>query len=292
VTVLDADRSYGPATAEQRAWAREWRARELLAGAEIVRAALEDGARLRREVRARRPEVVVHLANLPLPAVARRRPSEAVRSIAGSMRTVLDALTGAPGLQRLTYVSSSMVYGDFAREPMPEHGPLRPRDHYGRLKLRAEGMARAWAQAGGPLTVVRPSAVYGPGEINGRFAQRLVEAALGGVPLLLDAAPGTRLDFTWVGDLAWGIAEASLAPAGRGETFNLSRGEARTLEEAVARAGDVPVVRAGAGTWRPAPRRGALDISRAARLLGYAPRVGLEDGLEAYAGAAAWPAAA
>ena len=281
VVVLDGERTFLPGGEPAAARARAWRRRALLGGAELRRGGPDDVAALRRELARAAPDAVVHLAQLPLAGVAVRDATAARRSIVGGTVNVVRAMAAAAPRARLVFVSSSMVYGDFARDPQPESGPLRPREPYGIAKAEAERRVRAsrldW-------TVVRPSAVYGPGDANGRFAQRLVEAATLGRPFELTADGAARLDFTWVGDLARGLADATVSAAAARRTFNLTAGRARSLDEAIA------IVRAGGHDVevrsRPAarfhPRRGTLAIAAARAALGYEPRVQLEDGLAAY----------
>ena len=271
VVAVDAHRSWGNASPEDVAAAAAWRRRELLAGVEEVALDVRDADALRAEVRARRPAAVVHLANLPLAWVATRRPALAQRDILDPTTSVLDALAGHPA--RLVYVSSSMAYGPFDRAPMPEDAPLRPVDPYGRAKAAAEDAVRARRPGS---VVVRPSAVYGPGDPNGRILRRLVDAGADGTAVEVDD-PASALDFTWVGDLADGLARACGVPEAAGLAFNLTRGVARTLAEAAAIAGDVEL--RVARLAEPRPRRGALDVARARAVLGYAPAVDLEDGL-------------
>ena len=223
----------------------------------------------------------MHLANLPLVAVAGRDPGLARRAIAGTTAVVLAGVERhAPGA-RLTYVSSSMVYGDFVGDPQPESAPLAPREPYGASKLAAERLVRASRTR---WTIVRPSAVYGPGDGNGRFLQRLVEAGHSRTT----AAPGHRPGH------AAGLhgrrgsgprtrRRGAVAVAEHG-TFNITAGQARSLRDAIdtVRAhGHSVEVRPSAAPG-PHPRRGALDISRAREVLGYRPRHRLEDGLAAY----------
>ena len=92
--------------------------------------------------------------------------------------------------------------------------------------------------------------------------------------------PSTALDFTWVGDLAAGLAAATAVPGAAGGTFNLTRGVARTLAEAATVADVTLRVRRPAV---PRPRRGALDVSRARAVLDYRPIVDLEDGMPSLA---------
>ena len=298
VVVVDDRRRYVEGAAGGHEAVHAWREAQLLCGARVHEATAGDGAALHALVAEHRPEVVVQLANLPLATVARDDPAHARASIVDATDGVLDAIAAGGGVRRFTYVSSSMVYGDFAREPMPEDGPCRPREAYGRLKLEAEQLVRRrGAQLGLEVTVVRPSAVYGPGDAHGRFIQRLAAAARDRRTLVLTGGGLTRLDFTAVADLAGGIAAASTQIAGAGATFNLSRGEARSLADAVdiARACGYEVdVRVEPAVDALRPRRGSLDIARARDRLGYDPATSLEAGhaayLEAVAGSAAVPA--
>jgi nucleoside-diphosphate-sugar epimerase len=281
VVVLDDDRNFLTGAERAAARGRAWRRRTLLTGAALRAGGPDDRERLRRDVAAVGPDVVVHLANLPLADVAARDPAAARRSIVDGTANVLAAVAAAAPGARLTYVSSSMVYGDFTAEPQPERAPLRPCEPYGACKLAAEVRVRA---TGLDWTIVRPSAVYGPGDANGRVLQRVVEAAALGRTLELTADPGTRLDFTWVGDLAAGLAAAALSPDASRRTFNVTAGRARSLREAIgivrALGYDVDVRAQAKTVFRP--RRGTLDIEHARGVLGYAPRSSLEDGLAAY----------
>lgn len=262
---------------------------ERLRGAERLDVALTDGGAglsgLAHAIAERAPHAIVHLANLPLADVAGADPAAARAGILDITRAAL-VLAGQVGsAPRFTYVSSSMVYGDFSADPMPEDGPCRPSGTYGQLKLEAEALVRAQgARSGLPTTIVRPSAVYGPGERHHRFVSRVIDAARHGTPLTLRGAGRSRLDFTWVGDLVTGIDLATHAPAGAGATFNLTRGEARSLLDVVSAVnalGWEVDVRLDPEPDALRPERGALDIGRARRLLGYAPAVRLEDGVRA-----------
>ncbi|MGA8161557.1 MAG: NAD-dependent epimerase/dehydratase family protein [Acidobacteriaceae bacterium] len=68
------------------------------------------------------------------------------------------------GVQRIVFTSSVAVYG-FQPYPVDEHGPFAPFNAYGRTKLEAEEVYRAWAQedAARTLVIVRPTVVFGEG---------------------------------------------------------------------------------------------------------------------------------
>jgi UDP-glucose 4-epimerase len=285
VVVVDAWCRYGAPESAERARTLAWRRRRLLTGAALCTLHTDDAASLRALVAAYEPEVVVHLANLPLAARAQSHPEEAEAGILGATRALLDVLRAGRRPGRLVYASSSMVYGDFAVEPMPEDHRPAPRETYGRMKLAAEqAVAEAAARDGYEATIVRPSAVYGPGDLGGRFIARLVDAARTGATFELAASRSTRLDFTFVEDLVAGLSLACGHPAAAGETFNITSGSARTLGEAIGivrgLGHELRVVRSADPAVRP--RRGTLDIARAERLIGYRAEHTLESGLARY----------
>ncbi|RKQ90248.1 UDP-glucose 4-epimerase/UDP-glucuronate 4-epimerase [Solirubrobacter pauli] len=288
VVVLDDDRAWTDDD-EAAVRARAWRRRTLLRDADLRHGAADDPLALAEVLTTTPPDAVVHLANLPLVAVADRDPARARAAIVGTTAAVVAAVARHAPHARLTYVSSSMVYGDFVRDPQPETARLAPREPYGQAKLDAERLVRdSWTS----WTIVRPSAVYGPGDGHRRFITRLVEAAVDEHPLRLTADPDVRLDFTHVADVARGLADAALSPAAERGTFNLAAGRARSLVEAIdaVRALGFPVAVEPVVAPAVRPRRGTLDIAHARDVLGYAPRFSLEAGLAAHLDVALAPA--
>ncbi len=281
VDVLDDDRDLLPG--DEATQARRWRRAQLLPGATLHHGDAAQAGLLAAVVALTAPDAVVHLANLPLAGVASREPERAHAAIVGVTEVVAAAVVRCAPAATLTYVSSSMVYGDFSGDPQGEDGPLAPRNRYGCCKLEAEQVVRS---SGLDWRIVRPSAVYGPGDGNGRFVARLVAAAASGRQLRLTADPATRLDFTWVGDLAAGLAAATLRPRARHCVFNVTAGRARSLNDAIEAVRghglEVDLCREPAAARDDEPRRGALDISRARAILGYAPAHDLADGLAEY----------
>lgn len=114
------------------------------------------------------PELVVNLA-----AVHRTpgHPDHAYHEAnEGGARNVTDYCR-ATGASRLWFTSSIAVYGP-TEEPKDERSPLEPVSAYGRSKLEAERIHRAWAHEapGRRLVTVRPATVFGPGE-GGNFTR-------------------------------------------------------------------------------------------------------------------------
>jgi UDP-glucose 4-epimerase len=270
---------------EPRHWhALQYRREVLLKDARVIVASTEGRDELRKVMLETKPEYLLHLGALPLATVARVRSDHAFKSILrGTFNLVELALD--IGLQKFLYVSSSMVYGDFTQTPMPEDARTAPKDPYGGFKLAGEVIVETFSRSHGlPYAIVRPSAVYGPTDMNDRIVQRFVECALWNRPLTVVDPDNTWLDFSYVKDVADGMVKALLSPVVN-ETFNITAGQGRTLAELHGilrtRYPDMPVeVASKAEDFRP--RRGALDISKAGRMIGYEPRYPLERGVEEY----------
>jgi nucleoside-diphosphate-sugar epimerase len=264
----------------------QWRFDVLLDGSRIIHGSTTHKDELRRAMSDVSPDFVLHLAALPLANVAMVRTEEAFNTILGGTVNLLEVIRDMNTVQKIVYVSSSMVYGDFTLSPMPEEGPKTPKEIYGGMKLAGEILVRVFCrQHEIPYSIVRPSAVYGPTDHNGRVLQVFAENAFQRKPLLAVNPRATVLDFTYVEDVAQGLDKVLLSPEAVNEDFNITRGEARTLSDAIGVLrglfSDIEVQEITQPTdFRPA--RGELDTSKARRLVGYEPKYSLEMGLARY----------
>ena len=97
------------------------------------------------------------------------------------------------------------------------------------MKLAGEIVTRGLANFYDiPFTIIRPSAVYGPTDMNRRVVQIFIEKAIKGETIDVQGAD-ERLDFTNVRDVARGFVEAATNANAVGETFNITNGNSRTL---------------------------------------------------------------
>ena len=248
----------------------------------LLEADLADDATARAVFEELKPTHVVHAAALSRVDVARSDPALAMRANLELTNTMLHTAAAVGGVRRFVQLSSSMVYGHFDSLVAAETHPRRPVEPYGASKLACEVLADAWGRREGIETVnVRPSAVYGPGDFNGRVTQKFVDAAVEGAPIVLFEGGRERLDFTFVEDAARFLALAVLEPAAANETFNLSGNDTRTLLELGELVhGYVPnAVLQLKDAQSDRPRRGSLDTTKAATRLGYQPRVSVEEGI-------------
>lgn len=236
-----------------------------------------------------RPAMVFHLAALPLAKIQNLNTEEALEGSVTSTSHLLETLgrlNQERELQgvRFVYASSSMVYGDFVYSPADEKHPTCPKEIYGTAKLAGEEITRGLARFYGlEAAIVRPSAVYGPTDMNRRVSQIFLEKAMVGQTLEINGADES-LDFTYVKDIARGFVLTATRPEAVGETFNITYGRAVTLLEFAL---ELQKYFPGARhviTERDAfrPKRGTLSIEKAKRLLGYEPQYDIVRGVREY----------
>lgn len=111
-----------------------------------------------------------------------------------------------------------------------------------------------------------------------------IENALVGSKLRVDGETSEQIDFSYVDDVVEGVCLAIGNPKARNEAFNITTGSARTVADLIeivrAHFPEVEVEYAERDALRPF--RGTLKIDKARELIGYEPRVSLEEGLDRY----------
>lgn len=230
---------------------------------------------------------VVHLAAVSRVVWGERDPERCRDTNVGGVRNVIEAAERQPHPPWLIFASSREVYGQPERLPAAEDAPLRPVNVYGRSKVEGERMVREAQRRGLRAATVRLSNVYGATEDHvDRVVPAFARAAVLGSPLRVDGA-GHTFDFTHIDDTTRGIvALAGLLANGQAAPppIQLLTGRPTSLGELAALA--VHVAGGERSPVRPAPPR-PYDVShfygspaRARKLLGWAPRVGLREGLE------------
>lgn len=262
------------------------RINHLLSGARIERCSLLEKERLGDILNAYEPSCVIHLAAIPLVAVATQRPEMAKAVLSDGLLNLLDVLRRSPTLRRFVFVSSSMVYGHFQTDMLSEDAPLNPINVYGALKLTGEILSKSYlGPSASDVVIVRPSAVYGPFDQHRRVLKKFLESALAGRSIQLNAANDHTMDFTYINDAVHGLALAATCPSAADQVFNITFGRGRSLTDLanIIRV-HVPDLKTNGDQINDSdrPRRGGLSIEKARTLLNYHPEWSLERGVEAY----------
>lgn len=244
---------------------------------------IEDETRLSEVFSEYRPEVVLHLATYPNAKMVERNPSDAVNNMLGGTSKVL-AACDRYHVRRLVFASSSMVYGDFGGDTPNEESPTTPLTQYGILKLAGETLCRDMARRSGlEVVILRPSALYGLRDIVVRVISLMARSCVQEGRIVVRGRD-SKLDFSYVEDVAEAFALAAVHPDAAGQIFNCTRGRGRTLLEAA------EILRSSLGhgsiELREAdsfyPSRGTLDSDRIKARLGWAPDIDIEAGIPAY----------
>jgi nucleoside-diphosphate-sugar epimerase len=180
---------------------RKARPRRLPAGIEAAYGDLTTGEGVEEAVRG--VDTVIHLAGVTKALAARDYYAGNV----GATETLLRALAGRA--VRLVHVSTLAAIGpSLDGTPVHEDAPPRPLTHYGKSKLEAERVVRALAP---DAVIVRPPAVYGPGDTD--IFQLLRSISKGWV---VEIAGGERwVSFIYVKDLVEGLLAATGGVGGR-----------------------------------------------------------------------------
>ena len=225
---------------------------------------------------------VLHLAGEP--GVRRSWGANFPRYVERNVLTtgrLLEA-AGRIGVAKFVYASSSSVYGPDSGRPVAEDHPRRPASPYGLSKLAAEELIGLHARERGvPATILRYFTVYGPRQRPEMALSRFIFAALRGRPVEVFGDGRQRRDMTYVSDAVEATVAALGAPEG---VYNVGGGAHATVDEmldAVRRVTGAPVEARYGPEAEGDVRSTWADSRRAARALGYGPRVGLEQGLAA-----------
>ncbi len=261
------------------------RLRDFIDKVEIVQGDTLNKDHLRRVLNRIKPDIIIHMAALPLAFMAIEHTEDAFQSILGSTVNFLEIIRDFDHPCRFVYTSSSMTYGDFVTDPITEDSPQSPKEIYGSFKLAGEVVCRGYMRCYKlDVAIVRPSAVYGPYDANQRVIQKFVSRALSGESIKVDGDGSMRLDFTYVDDCAQAIFLVGTHPAAKGETFNVTRGEARSLKDVLdVIQKEIPTLNVEYGPVPSyMPKRGTLDVTKAKTLLGYDPQYSLERGVKLY----------
>jgi UDP-glucose 4-epimerase len=188
-------------------------------------------------------------------------------------------------VKRFVYISSSMVYGDF-QCGVREDGECAPQGFYAIMKYSGELLVKDFCLSNGiEYVIVRPSAVYGPMDVEDRVVSKFLLNAIRNEPLVVKGADEI-LDFSYITDTARGIALASTVSAAANQTYNITRGCGHTLLEAAQLA--IKVTKSKSEIIildkdKTFPSRGSLGISKAMDELGYLPEINIEEGFQLYA---------
>lgn len=220
-------------------------------------------------------------------------------------RNVCEAAIDA-GVRKLVYCSTQGVHGHIENPPGDENSPIAPADYYQQTKYEGEEVCHEFAGKGMEYTILRPTAIYGPGDPE-RFAMIFRRAKKGTFPMFGKGV--TYYHPVYIDNLVDAFVLAMEPGVGAGQAYIIADEEYFPIQELVRRVGkaidvDVkiphfpitPLIIAGHlcekvckpfGISPPIfPRRvdwfrqvRAFRIDKAKKDLGYSPKIGIDEGL-------------
>jgi len=288
--VVALDNKEGLKTQELRDW-----------GAEVVIGSVTDPAVVRRCMQG--VELVHHLAAAFRELNVPNRYYWDVN--VGGTRNVLEAAREA-GVRKFIYCSTCGVHGHVRHPPTDEEHNISPADYYQQTKYEAEPLVMEYFRRGLPAVILRPAAIYGPGDPE-RFFLIFKRVARGTFPMF--GSGQTLYHPLYIDNLIDAFLLAMEPGKGDGQAYLIADEEYVTIEDLVKRTAAAlgvtvrirhyplwPIVVLGhvvEKLCKPLripppifPRRvdwyrqnRAFNIAKARRELGYVPRVGLDEGL-------------
>ena len=234
-------------------------------------------------------QLIVHLAGIAGVDTVLAAPVETMQvNILGTYHA-LEAARNMPGLERFVDFSTSEVFGSFAYKVSEGDATSlgavgEARWTYAVSKLAAEHLAYSYHKVYGvPAVSLRPFNVYGPGQVGEGAIHRFIVQAIKGEDITIHNDGSQIRAWCYVDDMVDAVLSALTRREAVGETFNV--GDPRSVLTIYQLARDVVRLSGSRSriTFVPWDNRDVElripDIDKARKLLGYEPRVDLEEGL-------------
>ncbi len=230
-------------------------------------------------------QVVFHLAALIAIPYSYLAPSQFVAVNCTGTLNLLEAAR-MQGVERVVHTSTSETYGTAQYTPMDEAHPLKGQSPYAASKIGADKLAESYHLSFGvPVATIRPFNTYGPRQSARAIIPTIISQALGGPTIRLGSLTPVR-DFTYVSDTVEGFLRVAANPQAVGRVINIGAGQPMTIGALAAKIAELT----GGGKQlvtedrrvRPAASEVlelVCDRRLAGELLGWEPRVGMEEGL-------------
>jgi len=263
-------------------------AKDVIEGrAEMVQGDILDFDLLTATVRRHRVNKIVHAAAIVGVPASLAQPTLTTRiNIEGTVN-VLEVMKNE-GVNLGVNISTEETYGDFQYEPADEDHPLKPTSLYGITKVAVEQIADYYFRLFKiNMISVRTSWLYGPRLHRFRPPQNFIENALAGKKTVVARGGDHRIDYTYITDLTDGLISILNKVNLPHRIYNIASGRSYNLYEMAQIMGELAPgseFEIGPGLIHfadgfPGPQKGAFNIDRARRDLGFSPKYDLREGL-------------
>jgi UDP-glucuronate 4-epimerase len=255
---------------------------------------MEDAHSLHALARQHAFDGIAHCGAISGPMMAKGRPMEIVSANLLGTANVLE-LARVAGVPRVVFCSSISVYGNAGEAVLTEDRQPHPSSVYAASKAAGEQLVEAYAtEYGGDGVSLRIGRVYGPYRRADCILKTIIEDAQAGRTTFIPGTADFLYHYVWVGDVARAILAALIAPRLVSRVYNVGSGEAATMPEIIAIAGEKIRgldARLVPGADDVPDMHGSFPVARIAAELGFRPEFDLARGIAAYAAALPEPAA-
>jgi len=198
-------------------------------------------------------------------------------------QALLEGAKQTSRLSRIVVASTSSIYGNAESFPTSEKISPQPISPYGITKLAAERLCCLYHQNFQvPVTMLRYFTVYGPRQRPDMAFHKFFKAVIQDEPISIYGDGQQTRDFTFIQDVVAANLVAATVPEAVGEILNIGGGSRVVLTEVLETMEQVvgqSIKRQHQSPARGDARHTSADISKATQILGYRPRVSLEEGL-------------
>jgi UDP-glucose 4-epimerase len=226
---------------------------------------------------------VVHLASTTTPGTSALRPTLELENLAPSLQ-LLEVLQQWDDTHLVFLSSGGTVYGNPVRNPVAEEAAQTPLSYHGAGKVALEAFLHAFRSSARPVTILRLSNAYGPGQHPDQgfgLIRTVLQHMLRGTAMEVWGDGLNVRDYLYIDDAVAAVVAAVNSPADRG-TYNIGSGQGHTVNQVLEIAKGVcrsPLQ----VDYRPARsvdvREVVLDITLARAALGWRPSIDLEEGI-------------
>lgn len=258
--------------------------KDVLGQVEIFPGDLKDPEAVRGAIRG--CQIIFHLGALIAVPFSYRNPRDFIdTNVVGTANVCNAALEY--GIEKMVHTSTSEVYGTARSVPITEGHPLQAQSPYAGSKIGADKLVESYHLSFGlPVATIRPFNTYGARQSARAVIPAILIQALSRDRVFIGASHPVR-DFTYIDDTVEGFLKVAESPRSIGEVINVGSGDGVTVEELsrkiinlVGRQVEVVV---DPERFRPEASEVALliaDIRKAKDLIGWEPRVPLQEGLK------------
>ena len=257
--------------------------KEILDELEVITGDLRDSHAINNAVRSM--DIIFHLGSLIAIPYSYVHPREVIETNVMGTLNVL-AAAREMGVSKIIHTSTSEVYGTAQYVPIDEGHPLKGQSPYSASKIGADKITESYQHSWNlPVAIIRPFNIYGPRQSTRAVIPTIITQALSGSKIFLGSLNTTR-DFTYIDDTIEAFIRVAESSKSLGEVINIGSNFeisiadiAQRLIDIIGKTREITVDKKRLRPRDSEVERLWCDNSKAKHLLGWEPKIPLEEGL-------------